>query len=282
MPEFTTLIEVDHLYENHLNPDWIVIDCRFDLFNPDWGFLDYQQAHIPGSVYAHLDHDLSAQKTPYSGRHPLPDPQEFCRRMGNLGISNASQVVVLDSIGGAFCSRLWWMLRWVGHSAAALLNGGLAAWKSRAFPLIGGIEARPAKQFLGQVDMSRVATSSDVLSRLADPHYKIIDARAPARHRGEVEPIDSLAGRIPASLNRFHENNLQPDGRLKSAQVLREEFTQLLAGTSPENTIVYCGSGVIACHHLLAMEYADIHGAKLYAGSWSEWIRDPLHPVEKG
>lgn len=282
MSTFSTLIEVDQLYENYLNPNWIVIDCRFDLTNPEWGFSDYQQVHIPGSVYAHLNRDLSADQNPQSGRHPLPDPDEFCLRMGNLGVSNAHQVVVLDSVGGAFCSRLWWMLHWVGHSAVAVLNGGLTAWKSRGFPLTCGIETRAARLFNGKADMSRLATSQEILHLLADPAYKIIDARIPARYRGEIEPIDTIAGRIPGSLNRFHEYNLQSDGRMKPAHLLREEFTRLLDETPPENVIVYCGSGVTSCHHLLAMQYAGIQGAKLYAGSWSEWIRDPSRPIETG
>lgn len=282
MSIYTTLIEAEQLFENYTHPKWVIVDCRFDLANPDWGFLDYQTAHIPGSVYAHLDYDLSGSKTSLNGRHPLPDPLEFCQRIGKLGISNDSQVIVLDTVGGSFCSRLWWMLRWLGHQAVAVLNGGLSAWKSHGYPVNSGIEMNPPAQFHGQPDSNCLVSTKEIRALISDSNYKLLDARTPARHRGEIEPYDILAGRIPGSMNRFHENNLLPDGRLKPAATLRSEFTQLLANTPPENVIVYCGSGVTACHHLLAMESAGIPGAKLYAGSWSEWIRDPNNPTEKG
>ncbi|MEW6180074.1 MAG: sulfurtransferase [Chloroflexota bacterium] len=279
---YTTLIEVEELI-NHLNdPDWVIVDCRFDLNNPDWGFLNYQQGHIPGSVYAHLDKDLSAPLTPASGRHPLPTPQDFASTLERLGISNSSQVIVLDTSGGSFAARLWWMLKWVGHTSVAVLNGGWNAWKMAGYPVAVGNESKLPGHFEPHPQAGKYVTTSEILALLNDPNFKIIDARAPERYRGEIEPLDPVAGHIPGSINRFHEKNLGRGGKLKSAELLRKEFEEFIGNTPPDRVIVYCGSGVTSCHHLLAMEYAGIQGAKLYAGSWSEWIRDPRRPIEKG
>jgi thiosulfate/3-mercaptopyruvate sulfurtransferase len=258
------------------------VDCRFDLTNPDWGFEDYQQGHIPGSVYAHLDHDCSAPPTPHTGRHPLPSPQEFARTLERLGISNHTQVVTLDTSGGSFAARFWWMLKWLGHSSVAVLNGGWNAWKSAGFPIAQGVETRPQGNFVPNPQPDKYITTSEMVKLLGKSEYKIIDARAPERYRGEFEPLDPVAGHIPGSLNRFHEKNLARAGKLKSAEILRKEFRELIGDTPPHQVIVYCGSGVTSCHHLLAMEHAGIQGAKLYAGSWSEWIRDPSRPIEVG
>lgn len=282
MSPYTTLIEVEDVFAHLHDPDWVIVDCRFDLTNVEWGFKDYQQGHIPGSVYAHLDHDCSAPPTPHTGRHPLPSPQEFANTLERLGISNHSQVVALDTTGGSFAARFWWMLKWLGHSTVAVLNGGWNAWKSAGFPLAQGIETRPRGKFVPNPHPEKFITTTEMLNLLEKPDYKIIDARAPERHRGEFEPLDPVAGHIPGSVNRFHEKNLAHSGKLKSAEILRKEFTDLIGNTPTHQVIVYCGSGVTSCHHLLAMEYAGIQGAKLYAGSWSEWIRDLNRPIEVG
>ncbi len=282
MSPYTTLIEVEDVFAHLHHPDWVIVDCRFDLTNVEWGFKDYQQGHIPGSVYAHLDHDCSAPPTPHTGRHPLPSPQDFADTLERLGISNYSQVVALDTTGGSFAARFWWMLKWLGHSTVAVLNGGWNAWKSAGFPLAQGIETRPRGKFVPNPHPDKMITTAEMLNLLKKPEYKIIDARAPERYRGEFEPLDPVAGHIPGSLNRFHEKNLARAGKLKSAEILRKEFTELIGDTPPHQVIVYCGSGVTSCHHLLAMEYAGIQGAKLYAGSWSEWIRDLDRPIEVG
>jgi thiosulfate/3-mercaptopyruvate sulfurtransferase len=282
MSPYTTLIEVEDVFAHLHHPDWLIVDCRFDLTNVEWGFKDYQQGHIPGSVYAHLDHDCSAPPTPHTGRHPLPSPQDFADTLERLGISNHSQVIALDTTGGSFAARFWWMLKWLGHSTVAVLNGGWNAWKSAGFPLAQGIETRPRGKFVPNPQPDKMITTAEMLNLLKKPEYKIIDARAPERYRGEFEPLDPVAGHIPGSLNRFHEKNLARAGKLKSAEILQKEFTELIGDTPPHQVIVYCGSGVTSCHHLLAMEYAGIQGAKLYAGSWSEWIRDLNRPIEVG
>ncbi|MCX7975972.1 MAG: sulfurtransferase [Bellilinea sp.] len=282
MATYTTLIEVEDLFAHFNHPDWVVVDCRFDLTNPEWGFKDYQQGHIPGSVYAHLDHDLSAAPTPSTGRHPLPSPSDFARTLERLGISNHSQVIALDTTGGSFAARLWWLLKWLGHSSVAVLNGGWNAWKSAGYPVAQGIETRPHGAFIPHPQSGMVVTTAEMLATLTDSSFKIIDARSPERYRGEFEPIDPVAGHIPGSINRFHEKNITRGGKLKPPEILRQEFEEILKDTPPEQVIVYCGSGVTSCHHLLAMEYAGIQGAKLYAGSWSEWIRDPNRPIELG
>ncbi len=282
MTIYTTLIEADDLFKHLNNPCWVIVDCRFDLTNPDWGFEDYQRGHIPGSVYAHLDHDLSAPPTPDTGRHPLSSPSEFATTLERLGISNDSQVVALDTSGGSFAARLWWMLKWLGHNSVAVLNGGWNAWKSKGFPIAQGIESKQRGKFIPHPQSGKYVTTHELIQLMGNPTFKLVDARAPQRYRGEFEPLDPVAGHIPGSINRFHENNLARAGKLKPAELLRKEFEEILGETPPHQVIVYCGSGVTSCHHLLAMEYAGIQGAKLYAGSWSEWIRDPNRPIETG
>lgn len=220
MSPYTTLIEVEDVFAHLHHPDWLIVDCRFDLTNVEWGFKDYQQGHIPGSVYAHLDHDCSAPPTPHTGRHPLPSPQDFADTLERLGISNHSQVVALDTTGGSFAARFWWMLKWLGHSTVAVLNGGWNAWKSAGFPLAQGIETRPRGKFVPNPQPDKMITTAEMLNLLKKPEYKIIDARAPERYRGEFEPLDPVAGHIPGSLNRFHEKNLARAGKLKSAEIL--------------------------------------------------------------
>jgi thiosulfate/3-mercaptopyruvate sulfurtransferase len=264
--------------------DWVLIDCRFDLADPDWGFLNFQEAHIPGAVYAHLDKDLSGQVTPISGRHPLPDTQVFADTLTRWGISSDTQVVVYDTSGGSNAARLWWMLRYFGHEQVAVLDGGYPQWLRENRVVHTGIQIPrdAAKPFVPHPNPAMVVTTNDVIQMTLDPAFRVIDARAPQRFRGEIEPIDPVAGHIPGAVNRFHADNLTSQGTLKSPAILRAEFLHLVQETSTENVIVYCGSGVTSCHHLLALELSGLNGARLYPGSWSEWIRDPSRPVAAG
>ncbi len=279
---YTTLVETQELAEHLSDPQWVIVDCRFDLQNTGLGFEQYQQGHIPGAVYAHMDHDLSGPKTPATGRHPLPDPETFIRTLSTWGIDSTKQVVVYDAAGGSYAVRLWWMLRFFGHDAAALLNGGLPLWEREGRPLASGVETNPPAVFTGQMHPEMLVTTEEVEQIRLDPTYLLVDARSAERFRGEVEPIDPVAGHIPGAVNRFHGKNLGAHGMLKPAAQIRQEFQALLGKTDPHHVVVYCGSGVTSIHHLLAMELAGLSGARLYLGSWSEWIRDPERPVTRG
>jgi thiosulfate/3-mercaptopyruvate sulfurtransferase len=279
---YQTILSPSVLFSFLAEENWAVVDCRFDLANPGWGEEEYQKSHILGAVYAHLDRDLSNPVTPQTGRHPLPDIDTFSKRLGKWGISNQTQVVVYDTTGGSYAARLWWMLRFLGHKRAALLDGGFTRWIKEGYPAASGTETRPEKDFHPHPDWEMVVDTATVEKMLQDPGVLLIDARAPERFRGEKEPIDPVAGHIPGAVNRFHGRNLDPEGSFLAAESLRKEFSNLLSGMPPEKAVVYCGSGVTSCHHLLAMEFAGIPGARLYAGSWSEWIRDPKHPIITG
>ena len=270
-PVLSPEVVLDHLRD----PDWVIFDCRFDLKNPDWGFQNYQIGHILGSVYAHLDHDLSGPILPgLTGRHPLPDIDTLAARFSAWGISSHTQVVVYDTAGGAYAARLWWMLRFLGHPAVAVLDGGLQAWQRAGYPMASGVETRTPASFHPHPHWQMLVTTPEMEQVHASPDYCLVDARAPERFRGETEPIDPVAGHIPGAVNRFHGANLQPSGFFLPPQELRAQFTALLGDTPAENTIVYCGSGVTSCHHLVAMESAGLPGGRLYLGSWSEWITD--------
>ncbi|HEX2980880.1 MAG TPA: sulfurtransferase [Anaerolineaceae bacterium] len=279
---YTRLISTDELAVNLGNPDWVIVDCRFDLAKPDWGRADYGQGHIPGAVYAHLNEDLSGPVTEHTGRHPLPDPQKFRTTLSRLGIARDKQVVCYDTNGGAYAVRLWWMLRLYGHDRVAILDGGWQKWREEQRPETTGIEHNDYADFVGEPQQNWILTVTDVERLRFDPSYRLIDARAPQRYRGEIEPIDTAAGHIPGALNRFHGDNLSPDGTFKPAEQLRQEYAALLDGFDPAKVVVYCGSGVTSIHDLLAMELAGYPGAKVFIGSWSEWIRDPKRPRSSG
>jgi thiosulfate/3-mercaptopyruvate sulfurtransferase len=282
--KFSSLITTQQLAHHLADKNWAIIDCRFDLARPEWGFEDYQKAHIPGAVYAHLDHDLAGPLTQETGRHPLPSMQAFQQSLSNWGIDRSSRVAVYDTVGGAFAVRLWWMLHYVGHSQVTVLDGGFQKWVSEKLPIATGIETRPFNNYElpKKVNEDMIATAADVEKVRLDPEYCLIDARTAVRFRGENEPIDPVAGHIPGAVNRFHGENLNNDNTMKEPIQLGKEFKQLLDKKSPEKAIVYCGSGVTSCHHLLAMDIAGLKGARLYVGSWSEWIRDPQRPIASG
>ncbi|KRB88558.1 sulfurtransferase [Noviherbaspirillum sp. Root189] len=281
---YTTLISAQDLARHYQDPAWVIIDCRHDLTNPDAGADAYAGGHIPGGRFANIDTDLS-DKSPgphgeFRGRHPLPQPTAFVETLRRWGVNHSSQVIAYDAHGGMFAARLWWMLRWVGHEAVAVLDGGLAAWQALGLPLSTDAVAPARGNVEPHYPIVTTANVDDVLANVKNPVRTIIDARAPDRFRGENETLDPVGGHIPGAKNRFFKDNLTAEGRFKSSNELREDFSALV--TSPETIIMQCGSGVTACHNLLAMEIAGLSGAALYPGSWSEWCADPARPVAKG
>ena len=259
---------------------WRIFDCRHDLASPELGERQYREAHLPGALLAHLDRDLSAPKNGSNGRHPLPDPGAFIAWLGQQGLRPEDRVACYDAGNGAMAARLWWMLRWVGHESVAVLDGGVAKWRAEGRPVSAELPrfapSRYPARWRSEMAVSVKSLEAQLRSSL------LIDARAAARWRGEAEPIDPVAGRIPGARNRFNMDNVQPDGTFKSPEALRKDFLSILAGRAASEAVHYCGSGVAACHNLLAMEIAGLKGARLYAGSWSEWSADPARPRESG
>ena len=277
--DFETLIGLEALAENIHRQDWVVVDCRFDLADTDKGEHAYRQSHIPGARYAHLDRDLSGPVTAVTGRHPLPDGEGFSRWLGAQGIHNRSQVVAYDDLGGSMAVRLWWLMRWLGHRRVAVLDGGFQAWRDAGLMVTADVPAPEPAVFEGMADDSLVVHTNALMEPKAG--RVLIDVRTAERFRGEVEPIDPVAGRIPGAVNVPWPDNLGPDGRFLPPVTLRDRYAQ---ATDPEaeERVVMCGSGVTACFGILALEIAGVSGARLYAGSWSEWIRDPGRPVMTG
>ena len=283
MSSFTTLVTPDELLARLDDPDWMVLDCRFSLADAGHGRREYEKAHVPGALHADLEEDLSGPIVPnVTGRHPLPEVADFERTLGAWGIDERVQVVVYDDMGGAMAGRLWWMLGWVGHDAVALLDGGWRRWRAGGRPVTAEVAPRAARAFTASPRPERLVPAADILGRLGDASAPLLDARAGERYRGDVEPLDPVAGHIPGAVCAAFEENLSGDGAFKSPRELRERFTALLGDTPPERSVSYCGSGVTACHNLLAMEHAGLPGGRLYAGSWSHWVTDPDRPVERG
>lgn len=281
MPPYTTLIDAPTLAALLGSPGVVVIDCRFDLRAPEWGETQYLERHVAGAVYAHLDRDLSGAKSGTNGRHPLPSPDALVETFNRLGIDNGTQVIAYDQDTGMYASRLWWLLRWMGHEAVAVLDGGFAAWRATDGATASGAEQVTPAAFAARRDDRLLATLQEVQARLGDPSLRLIDARAGERYRGEVEPLDRVAGHIPGAANRFFQENLR-DGRFRSVEELRAAFEEVLGPVPPDAVVSYCGSGVTGCHNLLAMEHAGLRGGRLYPGSWSEWCADPDRPIERG
>jgi thiosulfate/3-mercaptopyruvate sulfurtransferase len=277
---FATLVSTDELARRLDDPAWAVFDCRHDLAKPDLGRSEYLASHIPGARFMHMDEDLAGPPTGANGRHPLPDPAVFAAKLGAAGVGPGTQVVAYDAQGGVNASRLWWMLRWLGHDAAAVLDGGLGKWLREARPVTAELPRVQAARFEPRPRPLAVDAAA-VLARLGSPAMKLLDARSGERYRGEAEPIDPVAGHIPGSLHRVVRENLER-GAFKPPERLREEFLALLGGSAPEAVVHSCGSGVAACHNLLAMEIAGLTGSRLYPGSWSEWIADPARPRATG
>jgi len=279
---FKTLISPAELAPHLADENWGVIDCRFDLADPAKGEQLYLEAHIPGARYAHLDRDLSGEKTGSNGRHPLPTPEQMRERFGALGIAPGRQVVVYDADTGMHASRLWWMLRFMGHDAVALLDGGYARWTRDGQAARGGREHWPSATFIGAPRTAWRVEADAVMRGLHDPSRMLVDARSEERFRGENETLDKKAGHIPGARSYFFQRNLTADKTFKGADELRADWQALLGGADPEQVVMYCGSGVTACHNLLAMEHAGLRGARLFPGSWSEWASDPTRPEATG
>jgi thiosulfate/3-mercaptopyruvate sulfurtransferase len=284
---WTTLVSAEALAAALGDPALRLVDARFTLAGadagPDVGENAWRAAHLPGAGYAHLDRDLSDHRKPASeGRHPLPEAADFCAVLQRLGISPGDQVVVYDGADGAMAAaRFWWLLRLLGHQRVAVLDGGFARWQQLGLPLETVAPEVFPGQYDGQFDLRQIATAEEVLRRQGEAPGWLLDARAPERFRGEVEPLDRRAGHIPGALNRPYAQNLEL-GRMRPAEALREEFGRLLGQHTPDEVLLQCGSGVTACHNLLAMEHAGLHGARIYAGSWSGWVSDPARPVATG
>ncbi|MDE2583983.1 MAG: sulfurtransferase [Betaproteobacteria bacterium] len=281
---YTTLVDSATLAAHLQDPQWVMVDCRHDLANPEAGAAAYGSGHLPGAVFLHLDRDLSGPKTGCNGRHPLPAPEKLVQCLEAVGIGDGTQVVAYDDCGGMMAGRLWWLLRWLGHDRVALLDGGLQAWLGAGQPLAtdnSRVYPVPTPGRLTAAMRNWVVEVEDVLAGLGSADRLIVDARSPDRFRGENESIDPMAGHIPGARNRFFRNNLDGDGRFKASEELRRDFLALFQGVPPEQVVHQCGSGVSACHNLLAMEIAGLSGSRLYAGSWSEWCADPERPVEK-
>ena len=274
-----TLVSPSTLAQYLNDPNWVVIDCRFDLTDPGKGETQYRTGHIPGARYAHLDRHLSGPKTGTNGRHPLPDTDVMARTFGELGIAPHTQVVAYDADSGMFAGRLWWMLRWMGHDAVAVLDGGLARWQREGHPVRGGVESSTAVHFKGAPRPGWRLTVDEVAAGLDNTSRLLVDSRTPDRYRGIGETLDKVGGHIPGAANYFFQQNLADDKSFKSPDELKAQWTPILQGRDPKDVVVYCGSGVTACHNLLALEHAGIHGVKIFPGSWSEWSSDPSRPV---
>lgn len=279
---YTTLISTQELFDQLTNPNWVIIDCRFSLDDTERGRRDYQKSHIPGALYAHLDKDLSGSVIPgKTGRHPLPDIETFSQTLSNWGVGPSIQVVAYDDKNGSIAARLWWLLRWLGHDAIAVLNGGWARWQSENRSIRSDVETPTPRQFTPYPRPELVVSSSEVETMHNNPSFRIVDSRNPERYWGDIEPIDPVAGHIPGAVNVPFVENLNPEGLFLPLEDLRTRFQKILGDIPVKNTIFYCGSGVTAAHNILALSHAGLGDARLYAGSWSEWITNQSRPVER-
>ena len=277
---YRTLIPASELAKHVDDARWVIVDCRFTLSEPERGREDYFRSHIPGAVYAHLDRDLSGAAVPgKTGRHPLPSPERAAERFGSWGISDGVQVVAYDDGSGGIAARLWWMLRYLGHDDAAVLDGGWGAWIEEERPVASGAEVNPARSFSARVREHWIVDAERVDAIRRDEDWKLLDAREAGRFHGEEEPIDPIAGHIPGARSAPFMENLDASGRFLSREALRGRFGEIIGTTPPERVVSHCGSGVTACHNILALEHAGLAGSLLYPGSWSEWITEEEREV---
>lgn len=280
---YTTIVSVSELAAHLQDPAWAVFDCRALLADPGAGHQKYLAAHIPGALFADLKTELSGPVEPgRTGRHPLPAVDAFVQRLSSWGVDAATQVVAYDDAGGAFAARLWWLLRWLGHDAVAVLDGDWRAWEEAKMPVQSGNEVRPPRTFVPHLRPALLVTTADLVENLRHPRYRVFDARAAERYRGENETIDPIAGHIPGAISAPFAGNLGTDGRFLPPETLRARWTHLLGDVAVEDTVMYCGSGVTAVHNLIALEHAGLGAGRLYAGSWSEWITDPERAIAVG
>ncbi len=277
------LVDVSGLRAHLGDPQWLILDCRHDLTDHTRGRRLYDESHLPGAHFMPVETALAGEKTGVNGRHPLPAPQAFAECLNQLGATATTRIVAYDDVGGQYAARLWWLARWIGLEHVHVLDGGWSAWTTGGHPLDAAVPpARGGGTVQARADASRIATTEEVLASLTTGRHLVVDARAPERYRGEVEPIDRVAGRIPSAASRFFKANLNADLTLRAPADLRREFASLLGGRPAAEVIHQCGSGVTACVNLLAMEHAGLTGSRLYPGSWSEWIADPARPVARG
>ena len=280
---FTSLISVQGLYQFLGESNWVVVDCRFSLDDPGRGYLDYQTAHIPRAVYAHLDDQLSGDIIPgKTGRHPLPDIDRISNTLSSWGIEPRTQVVAYDDKGGMIASRLWWILQWLGHRNVAVLDGGFPAWVNEGYDLVDAVPDFDPKPFKSKLRGDMITTADEILDHFGDPNFLLVDSRALERYHGKLEPIDPIAGRIPGAINYFWSNNLDSKGFFVTKDVLRGRFEIMFNEIPINNITFYCGSGVTASHNVLAVAHSGLGMAKIYPGSWSHWILDPERPLTRG
>jgi len=278
---FTTLIDTSTLEAHLSDPLFAVVDCRLKVDNETWGEREYLKEHVAGAAFVSVDYELSGPKTGRNGRHPLPDVDSLTRTLGKLGIAEGIQVVAYDQDLGMYASRLWWLLRWLGHTSVAVLDGGFAKWKTEERPVRTGVETHRTRSFAGTPRPGWIVTADSVAELVGRKDWLLVDARTPERYRGEVEPVDPVAGRIPGAANYPYQSNIGPEGTFRPPEELRQQLHDLVGNVPVERVVCYCGSGVTACQNLLALELAGMPGAKLYAGSWSEWCSDPARPIER-
>jgi thiosulfate/3-mercaptopyruvate sulfurtransferase len=279
---FRTLVDVDTLAAHLDDPSWVVLDCRFELTRPTWGEEGFANGHIPGAQYAHLDRDLAAAQTATSGRHPLPAPEAFAALARRWGINDTTQIVVHDQASGVYAARAWWLFRWLGHDSVAVLRGGLAAWTSSARALTTETSTRTGGNFVARPQENWVVTVDDVLESVVSHRLHVVDGRGADRFAGQNETMDPIAGHVPGAVNHPFASNFAADGTWLPEAELRARWEKSLQGRPANEVVTMCGSGVSACLNLLALETLGIQGARLYTGSWSEWIRDPSRPVATG
>jgi thiosulfate/3-mercaptopyruvate sulfurtransferase len=277
-----TIVSTEDLAAHLDDPNWVVFDCRFTLTDPEAGREAYAKGHIPGARYVHLDDDMSAPVGEATGRHPLPDPKVLTEKLCSWGVGVNKQVVVYDDSFGAMAVRLWWMMRWLGHPGVALLDGGYPKWTREKRPVTAAVPEMHKAACACLPEPNQIVGAGEVLRASQTGEQLILDARPDRRYSGEFEPLDPVAGHVPGALNRPFEDNLDLDGTFLPPEALREEYQALLKGRAPWQVIHMCGSGVTACHNILAMEIAGLPGSRLYPGSWSEWITDPSRPVATG
>lgn len=277
----TTLISTDVLAAHLVDSSWLIADCRYNLNDETWGRAQYEAAHLPGAVFVDVARHLAGPRTGTNGRHPLPAIEDMAATFGRVGIGDDIQVIAYDQEAGAFASRLWWMLRYLGHDAVAVLDGGFAKWTREGRPVRSGVETRQQARFTPRLRKDMRVTVDETLAHLGDPSVLLIDARSPDRYAGKADPLDTIYGHIPGARNRYYRHNVTDAGTMRSGPELRTDFEKVLAGSPSSQVVMYCGSGITACHNLLAMEHAGLGGARLFAGSWSEWESDPNRPVER-
>jgi thiosulfate/3-mercaptopyruvate sulfurtransferase len=276
------LISTTELATKIGNSNCVIFDCRHDLFDAGKGERSYREGHIPGAIYANVDTDLSGEKSGTNGRHPLPSPAAFTAFLARSGVTNTSKIIAYDDVGGQFASRLWWLARWIGLTDVSLLDGGISKWIADGHALSRDVPVPKPAALRGHANPLMALNADEVEAGLKIASTTLIDARAPERYRGEVEPIDPVAGHIAGAKNRFYKENLNADLTMRTPAEISTAFLSMMNAPKADEVVHQCGSGVTACANIFAMEYAGLTGSKLYAGSWSEWITNPARPIVKG